>query len=155
MNQFRRLANKLFVESKYFKDNIKSFFKRLYNFQLRTAWNELVFSFSKKSKRKKIVNSLENLMRKYDYNSSTCVGNYGGMWGLKEFWEKSNFESYLLHDFDGLQVRIPVGYHEILTKMYSNYMELPPVEKRISHHNVAYKNIKERKTIKEVINYIK
>ena len=153
--QFRRLANKLFVESKYFNDNIKALFKRLFNFQLRTAWNELTLSFSKKSKRDAIVQSLENVMRRYDYNTSSFVGNYGGMWGIKEFWDKKNFDSYQLQNFEGLQVRIPVGYDEILRKMYGNYMELPPVEKRVSHHNVAYKNLEERKSLEEVFNYIK
>lgn len=153
--QFRMLANKLFVESKVFIENIKSFFKRLFNFQFRAAWNEITLSVSKETKRRSIVNSLEMVMRRYDYNNSTIVGNYGGMWGIKEFWNKSNFDSYLLQNFESLQVRIPVGYDAILTKMYGNYMQLPPIEKRISHHNVAYKNLKERKSLQQVYNLIK
>ena len=153
--QFRRLANRLFVESKNFNENIKSFFNRLFNLQLRTAWNELTLCFFKKSKREKIVYALENVMRRYSFESSTFVGNYGGMWGIKEFWDKENFDSYLLQNFETLNVRIPVGYDAILKKMYGNYMELPPVEKRVSHHNVAYKNLKERKSLEEIYNYIK
>ena len=153
--QFRRLANKLFVESKVFGENMKAFFKRLFNFQLRTAWNELTLSYSKESKRKHIIHSLEKVMRRYDYNRCTKVGNYGGMWGIKEFWDKSNFDSYILQNFESLQVRIPIGYDAILTKMYGNYMQLPPVEKRVSHHNVAYKNLIERKSLQQVYNIIK
>lgn len=153
--QYRRLANKLFVESKYFKENIKSFFKRILNFQLRTAWNEMTLSFSKASKRDNIVRSLENVMRRYDYNTSAVVGNYGGMLGIKEFWDKKHFESYILQNFEGIQVRIPIGYNVILTQMYGNYMELPPQEKRVTHHNVAYKNLKERLTLDQVYNLIK
>lgn len=152
---FRRLANKLFVESKYFGENIKSFFKRLFNLQLRTAYNEISLSISKKSKRNAIIHSLENVMRKYEYNTSPFVGNYGGMWGIKEFWNKKHFDSYVLQNFESLQVRVPIGYDAILKKMYGNYMELPPVDKRVSHHNVAYKNLLERKSLEEVYNIIK
>lgn len=153
--QFRRLANKLFVESKCFNENIKSFFKRLFNFQLRTAWNEITLSFSKTSKRKDLVRSLENVMRRYGYDTSAVVGNYGGMWGIKEFWDKEHFKGYLLQNFEGILVRIPVGYDAILTKMYGNYMKLPPEEKRVTHHKVAYKNLNERVTLDEVYNFIK
>ncbi|XME01253.1 phosphorylcholine transferase LicD [Lachnospiraceae bacterium C1.1] len=37
-------------------------------------------------------------------------------------------------EFDGRMVNIPVGYDEILTKTFGDYMELPPEEERVSHH---------------------
>ena len=36
--------------------------------------------------------------------------------------------------FENIQVPVPANYHKILTDIYGNYMELPPVENRVSHH---------------------
>ena len=36
--------------------------------------------------------------------------------------------------FENQEAPVPANYHEILTNIYGNYMELPPEEKRVSHH---------------------
>jgi len=36
--------------------------------------------------------------------------------------------------FENIDAPVPANYHELLTKIYGNYMELPPIEQRISHH---------------------
>ena len=36
--------------------------------------------------------------------------------------------------FEGLQVNAPTHYHQWLTQVYGDYMQLPPVEKRVTHH---------------------
>ena len=33
--------------------------------------------------------------------------------------------------FENLEVRVPVGYHNILSATYGDYMQLPPEEKQI------------------------
>lgn len=48
---------------------------------------------------------------------------------------KEVFDDYKLEIFEGKKYRIPAGYHEWLTKVYGDYMQLPPEEKRISHHD--------------------
>ena len=40
-------------------------------------------------------------------------------------------------DFEYTKVRIPKGYDRCLTTRYGNYMELPPIEQRGTHHNFA------------------
>lgn len=42
-----------------------------------------------------------------------------------------------LMNFEGIQVLAPLCWHEWLTQMYGEYMQLPPVEKRVAHHYVA------------------
>lgn len=37
-------------------------------------------------------------------------------------------------NFEGHKLRGPVGYDEILTKQYGDYMTPPPVEKQVTHH---------------------
>lgn len=38
-------------------------------------------------------------------------------------------------NFEGHKLRGPVGYDEILTKQYGDYMTPPPVEKQVTHHS--------------------
>lgn len=65
--------------------------------------------------------------------------NYLGAWKEKEIVNKACFNSFQKHKFESIYVTIPSGYVEYLQTIYGNFMELPPVEKRISHHgNIAY-----------------
>lgn len=43
------------------------------------------------------------------------------------------FENRFLHQFEDTMFYMPKDYDSIMRKMYGNYMELPPVEKRKSH----------------------
>lgn len=45
-----------------------------------------------------------------------------------------DFASTVYFDFEGLKVPAPVGYHNLLSLWYGNYMEFPPVEKRGMDH---------------------
>ena len=36
-------------------------------------------------------------------------------------------------DFEGHMFKVPAHYEEILSRLFGNYMELPPEEKRVSH----------------------
>ena len=42
---------------------------------------------------------------------------------------------YIYMNFEGHKLRGPVGYDEILTKQYGDYMTPPPVEKQVTHHS--------------------
>lgn len=51
------------------------------------------------------------------------------------YFKKKNFFPLKKTPFESLEFYIPKNYHELLTKLYGNYMELPPENKRISHHS--------------------
>jgi len=38
-------------------------------------------------------------------------------------------------EFEDMETYIPEGWHGYLKRRYGNYMELPPLEKRIGHHS--------------------
>mgnify|MGYP001033514800 FL=1 len=42
-------------------------------------------------------------------------------------------------DFEGMKVNTISCYEKYLTNLYGNYMELPPVEKRITHEIKVYR----------------
>lgn len=49
--------------------------------------------------------------------------------------DASVFEDVVMLDFEGHKVPAPKGYHEFLTRAFGDYMQLPPEEKRVSHHH--------------------
>ena len=54
--------------------------------------------------------------------------------------EKAAFDSFLEMEFEHKNYKVPSGYDEWLRALYGNYMELPPIEKRVSTHKFkAYK----------------
>ena len=40
-----------------------------------------------------------------------------------------------LYEFEGVQVYGPQNADKYLSSLYGNYMQLPPEEKRVSHHD--------------------
>ena len=61
--------------------------------------------------------------------------NYSGAWGEKEIIPKNWYGEGVEVLFEGIKVIAPQEYDLILRQMYGNYMELPPAERRVAHHN--------------------
>lgn len=53
----------------------------------------------------------------------------------KPVWKREWLKDVETGNFEGKEFMIPKHYHEILTSDYGDYMQLPPVEQRISHHD--------------------
>ena len=53
----------------------------------------------------------------------------------KPVWRREWLEQVTTGTFEGKKFMIPKNYHEILTSDYGDYMQLPPVEQRVSHHD--------------------
>ena len=87
-------------------------------------------------------NRLSKKLRKNVFDSSKFVGSSFGQKGEKEIIEQSCFSDYVLIPFEKMLFRCPIGYDRYLTQMYGDYMQLPPVEERISAHNtkIYWKN---------------
>lgn len=54
-------------------------------------------------------------------------------YSYKERYKKSWFSSTVMVEFEGRLMPAPVGYHELLTHIYGDYMQLPPEDKRGEH----------------------
>lgn len=78
-----------------------------------------------------------------------------GAYGTREFFLSEWFKDYMLFPFRDLMVRVPDGYKSYLTVMYGDYMTLPPVDKRVSHHSQYYVNLTEALTLEDVKNRLK
>lgn len=74
----------------------------------------------------------------YSYNDCEYVcANF--TYGIGEWFPKKYFEDLTLHQFEDGCFYIPIAYNAVLKSYYGiDYMELPPVEKRIVHDWYGY-----------------
>ena len=88
---------------------------------------------------KRLAKMMDNYAQKYnnidsDYVFESCFGIF-----LKERFHRSCFDKFKLTKFENREYFIFENYDEYLRKAYGDYMKLPPVEKRITHHDfIAY-----------------
>ena len=62
------------------------------------------------------------------------IANYSSPWGKKEIVPADWYGDGVDAVFEGLPVRLPSKYDKWLTQVYGDYMQLPPEEKRVTHH---------------------
>ena len=85
--------------------------------------------FSFQSIQKRIV----ELKSKYDYSNSKYAADLS--WGTyRRILPKDVFESYVTHKFEERDYMIIQAYDLYLTTVFGDYMQLPPLEKRVTHH---------------------
>ena len=76
-------------------------------------------------------------------------GKYAGLLASKakeqEIMDPEVFEETIEAEFEGKMYPIPKGYDAILTRLYGDYMELPPVEKQVNPHGLIVRYKEESK----------
>lgn len=91
----------------------------------------------------KWARKLEKLSKKYQNVKTKEVGvlSFFPYDRNKSIFDRDFILKTTPHLFEHSEFPIPSDYDTYLTKVYGNYMELPPVEKRVTHHNykVMYK----------------
>ena len=85
--------------------------------------------------------STNSLLRKWnsylDYkNKKSCfMGCMVWGYGKKEMMDKAVYLPTSSVEFNEAQYSAPNDAHKYLTNLYGNYMQLPPEEKRVTHHD--------------------
>ena len=110
----------------------------------RMFFQTLAILFGRETLRRFLIHRLDSIAKKYNYNDALNIANYGGAWAEKEIHPKSWIIPLTKKRFEDLDVYIPGNYDQYLRQMYGDYMELPPVEKRVSHHNHAFYDLYRR-----------
>lgn len=96
--------------------------------------------------RHKIHRVYDRLMRCFDFDSSEYVINFEGQWAMKELVPNSFFTQVAEVTFNYSSFKTMGNYKEYLTCIYGDYMKLPPIEKRVTHHDFTW-SIKEVKNV--------
>lgn len=81
-----------------------------------------------------LLGKIDRLCRKYDYDASEYVGVLSGTYGEKELMPQNYYGTPTEYEFEGIKVFGVEQYDNYLKKLYNNYMQMPPVEKRVSPH---------------------
>lgn len=111
------IAKKYTVRNKTFKQSIKQ------------GLRKIIFAFIPY---RKIVDKQNNLYK--NVPKSNLWINYSGIYGEREIMPKDWYGEGVKLTFEGVEVVAPIKHHEWLTRVYGNYMEFPPEEKRVAHH---------------------
>lgn len=90
------------------------------------------FSYLLFKKTKQAVVAREHIIK--FGRKSKLMRNYSGVWGKREIVPAECFGSFIRLDFEGHQLMAPAAYDLYLSHIYGDYMKLPPVEKRVTHH---------------------
>ena len=111
-----------------------NFLRRLCVYAYRAA-KKIYLAFPSKHYyvRKMVENS-----RRYISEDTKSIGDFTGWHSIT--CSKEAFSSFIDLEFEGRKYKAPAGYDEWLKLLYGDYMQLPPVEERKSHHRFkAYK----------------
>ena len=111
--------------------------------------------FFRSQYRRRLLRQMEEIATRHDYSSSAFVAVYSGAYGEREVFPRAWLEGTAQFRFQGLTVDLPADYDAYLHHYFGNYMQLPPEEKRVSHHQHAYYNLDERKPDDFVHNVIR
>ena len=124
--------------------HIKTFLKRLsehikYTFYLRRNIDSLI----------KKADKLSNFLRAIH---SDVVLNYNTFYPLqKELLKADWFAETKTMPFENTTIEMPIGYDSYLRQLFGDYMQLPPVEKRVGHHCCYYYNLNRLMSKEEVL----
>ena len=81
----------------------------------------------------------EKLMRKQNRRKTEYYVNYGSYYStVKQTILKSKYEPAAELMFEGKLYTVPRDYDYVLRRAYGDYMQLPPVEKRVQQHKPEY-----------------
>lgn len=128
--------------------NFSSGFLELISGNLKKAGWHLFQSLVLRPLRPIIKYSLKSFIP--NQKSGKAAVSYAGGYKNKEYCDSSYFQSSIKKEFENIFINVPVGYHDYLTNIFGDYMKLPPVEKRQSHHSHYYYNLDRRVSIEEI-----
>ena len=87
----------------------------------------------------KMVEQYSILAQRYNsIDSKKCAVTCSYIYGEREVNVRTDYYPVKRVPFEGKSYCIPANYDAYLTGLYGNYMQLPPKEKQIPHHDVCY-----------------
>lgn len=86
----------------------------------------------------------QHYVKKYEFNNSDYIGVTSTVHYItKEKVPKKDYLKMVEVEFEGKLYHAPSNYDIYLSQLYGDYMKLPPVEKRVSEHNIMVYKRKE------------
>ena len=152
--RFKRLMNKLEAVSTH-----NSFGEYVGLLTKRREWGRFAVktvAFCCRSwLRRWLLKQMDSIAYGRDYALSSRVVTYSGAYQRQEIYPKAWLETPQMFAFEGLMVNLPHDYDAYLRHFFGDYMTLPPVEQRASHHQKVFFDLDKRldlKAIKRILN---
>jgi lipopolysaccharide cholinephosphotransferase len=82
-----------------------------------------------------ILKTMRRIATRHKFEECENVCSFGSRTALREILPRTVFDNHSTMPFEGKEYHIPNGYDTYLRHKYGNYMELPPLEKRVSTHD--------------------
>ena len=90
-----------------------------------------------------IVKKIDILSHKHSYDDSRWCGALYSVWGTKEIVKKEVFGKPTLYKFEDTEIYGVEKYDQYLTSVYGDWRKMPPMSKRVTHHDFEYLNLNE------------
>lgn len=92
------------------------------------------FRLNEKLNLKKEQEGFDKVFRSTKGKKCKLVGDISGRYGFREFVPVSYFGKPEKLPFEDIMLNVPREYDKYLTRIYGDYMQLPPEEARVSDH---------------------
>ncbi len=87
----------------------------------------------------KLINKIEKFYGKNSNPNASYSALICGAYREREIMETKVYNETIDYEFEGKDFKGLKNYHEYLSALYGDYMQLPPEEKRVTHHTyIAY-----------------
>ena len=86
---------------------------------------------------KKQIHRFNKVLSMYPYEKGKYAVNMLGGYQFKSLMEKEVFGKYTELSFEGEPFRVPEKYDVFLTRIYGDYMKLPPEDRRNKHSTIV------------------
>ena len=132
-------AKKNFNKTRFLREllvasNWKTFFRSKTRSIIYEPIRFAFFLMSRFARPDKLIDKIQKASRKIDFDSSVYAGNLGGTYRFRETMETSVQNEFTELEFEGRKFSAIKNYDSYLKNLYGDYMQLPPEEKRITHH---------------------
>lgn len=92
--------------------------------------------FGSKLDTQKKLQKIDSLLKKYSYTKSKYIVNFMGQYKFKEMFPVEYYGKGKLYEFEGIKLKGPERYHEVLSQMYGDYMTPPKDQDKNAHASV-------------------
>lgn len=92
------------------------------------------FVVSRFVSRKKLIASIQKQYAHIDFDSCKYAATVCGAYRLKEIMPMEVYQPYTELEFEGRKFKAMQAWDTYLKNIYGDYMQLPPEDKRVTHH---------------------
>lgn len=94
----------------------------------------LCYGISRLLGKNMLSRAIDRYLRAEDFSKCVYAGRLVGDFGSREIMPRGLFGKYTSVTFEGETFSAVADYDRFLISLYGDYMQLPPVEKQVTHH---------------------